>query len=122
MLGGGMRQVGVVAAAARYAVDHHVERLAEDHARARHFRTALEAGPALGFPLPSPTNIIYVDVPGSAAEFVRLLREDDVHVLPTGPRRVRAVFHLHIDNEKTERAIGAFARAAESLASQPTPC
>ncbi|MBI5094150.1 MAG: threonine aldolase family protein, partial [Candidatus Hydrogenedentes bacterium] len=62
MLGGGMRQSGILAAAGLYALDHHIERLAEDHARARRFRESLQGCSGLAFPLPSPPNIVYVDV------------------------------------------------------------
>jgi threonine aldolase len=111
LLGGGMRQAGILAAAALYALDHHVERLCKDHDRARRFREALRDVPGLAFPLPSPTNIVYVDVP-DAMKFVGRIAEQGVYALPTGPRRVRTVFHLDIDDEGLERAIHAFQAAA----------
>ncbi len=111
MLGGGMRQAGVLAAGALYALENHVDRLADDHRRARQFREALEGAPGLAIPLPSPTNIVYVDVPDAAAAVDRL-RERNVWVLATGPRRIRVVFHLDIDDEGLETAIAAFRETA----------
>lgn len=111
MLGGGMRQAGVLAAAALYALEHHVERLHDDHARAAHFRQALEGRPGLCFPRPSPTNIVFVDV-ADAPAFAAGLAEEGVLVGATGPRRLRAVFHLDVDDAGVERAVAAFLRVA----------
>ena len=115
LLGGGMRQAGVIAAAALYALDHHVDRLAEDHRRARQFREALEGTPGIAFPLPNPTNIVYVDVP-DVMRFIGEVGSRGVLVLPTGPRRIRAVFHLDIDDTALDRAVTAFRQAAQALA------
>ncbi|HEO71564.1 MAG TPA: low specificity L-threonine aldolase, partial [Candidatus Hydrogenedentes bacterium] len=60
MLGGGMRQAGIMAAAGLYALGHHVDRLREDHRRARYFREQLLDTPGLSFDLPAPTNMVYV--------------------------------------------------------------
>jgi threonine aldolase len=109
-LGGGMRQAGVLAAAAHYALDHHVDRLAEDHARARRFREALEGLPGVAFPMPTPTNIVFFDVADAPATQVRL-RDAGVLVLAVSPTRIRAVFHLDIGDEAVDRAIGACKRA-----------
>jgi threonine aldolase len=110
MLGGGMRQVGVIAAAARYALDHHVTRLAEDHARAARFRQALED--EFTFPMPTPTNIVFVDLPDARA-FVERLAHLGVLALATGPCRIRLLFHLDINDEAVDRAIEAFKKAAQ---------
>lgn len=106
-LGGGMRQAGVLAAAAIYALDHHVERLKDDHRRAAEFRKALEALPSVSFPMPTPTNIVLLDVPGAPA-VVEKLRERGVLVFAIAPGRIRAVFHLDIDDNALDRAIDAF--------------
>jgi threonine aldolase len=111
MLGGGMRQAGILAAAADYALDHHIDRLEEDHDRARRFRHALENVPGIEFPLPSPTNIVFLDV-ADAAAFVAALKERGVLAGATGPKRIRVVFHLDIDDDGLEKAIGAFRDAA----------
>jgi len=110
MLGGGMRQAGIVAAAGLYALEHHVDRLADDHARARRFHHALEDIPGLALPLPCPTNMVYVDVPDAPA-FVERLKQGGVLVFDTQPTRVRAVFHLDVDDAGTDRAIRAFKQA-----------
>jgi len=107
MLGGGMRQAGILAAAANYALDHHLERLREDHERARRFREALEDVPSITFPLPSPTNIVFLDVP-DAPRFVARLNGRGVLAGATGPNRIRAVFHLDVDDDGLERAIAVF--------------
>lgn len=111
MLGGGMRQAGVLAAAALYALDHHVERLREDHRRARRFREHVEDVPGISFPLPSPTNIVYVEVRDALAMTLRL-KELGVLVLPVAPNRIRAVFHLDVDDAGLDRAIDAFRKVA----------
>jgi threonine aldolase len=111
MLGGGMRQAGVLAAAALHALDHHIDRLREDHRRAREFRRQLEGMPGLAFPLPSPTNIVYVEVPDAAAAVARL-REEGVLVLGVSPDRIRVVFHLDVDDSGLEKAVDAFRRIA----------
>lgn len=115
MLGGGMRQAGILAAAGLHALDHHVERLREDHDRARRFRSALEGVPGLLFPVPSPTNIVYVEV-NDAQQFARQLAEKGVLVLAISPTRLRAVFHLDVTDEGLARAIEAF-KAAGTLSS-----
>ncbi len=106
MLGGGMRQAGFLAAAALHALDHHIDRLAEDHRRAREFRAALEDLPGASFPMPTPTNIVLFDVKDVAA-FMGKIQEQGVLMIPMGQRRIRAVFHLDIDDEGLSRAIEA---------------
>ena len=106
MLGGGMRQSGILAAAALHALDHHVERLAEDHRRAGQFRTELEGLPGVSVPMPTPTNIVMLDVPDAAA-FAAKIKGHGVLMIPMGPKRIRAVFHLDIDDEGLQRAIEA---------------
>ena len=101
-----MRPAGGLAAAALYALDEHVARLADDHLRAQQFRDALAGGFAIDFPMANPTNIVFMDV-ADAASFVARLREHDVLMLAAGPTRVRAVFHLDIDDAGLERAIAA---------------
>lgn len=110
MLGGGMRQVGVLAAAALYALDNHIEGLADDHRRAAKFREALEGSSAIKFPMPTPTNIVMMDVE-DAGRFLTRLSEQGVLMIPMGPKRVRAVFHLDIDDAGLERAIAACKKA-----------
>ena len=105
MVGGGMRQAGVLAAAALYALDHHVERLAEDHASARRLAAGLEGLPGLTVETPQ-TNIVFVDVAGARATgLLEHLR--DRGVLATGLYRLRFVTHLDVDAEGVDRAVAA---------------
>jgi threonine aldolase len=103
MLGGGMRQAGVLAAAALHALDHHVERLAEDHAHARRLAEGLAALPGVTVQ-PPQTNILFVDLaPQKAAGVVERLRA--AGVLCTGLYRLRFVTHLDVLADDIERAI-----------------
>ncbi|CAJ1428240.1 unnamed protein product [Effrenium voratum] len=93
-VGGGLRQVGVLAAAQLYALDHNLERLHEDHENASRLAAGLKA---LGLHvLPAPTNIVFFDV-DEAPQVVASLGQRGVRILCTdGRRRCRAVTHLHI--------------------------
>jgi threonine aldolase len=97
--GGGMRQVGVLAAAARYAVRHNVERLASDHERAARLAAALGCKPEL-----VETNIVVLPVPDAPAVGLAA-REQGVIVSVLGPKVVRLVTHLDIDDAGLDRAI-----------------
>lgn len=108
-LGGGMRQVGILAAAGLYALDHNLERLADDHARARRLFDACEEIDGLS-PVPPDTNTLRIDVirEGLPAEQVSsLLAERGVWILALGPDWLRAVTHLDVDDEGVDRAIDA---------------
>lgn len=110
MFGGAMRQSGILAAAALYALDHHVERLAEDHANARRLGEALAELWGISIDLDTvETNILYFDVDsavhGGAGELSRRLDEAGVRTLATRPGRIRAVTHLDAAGEKIDRAI-----------------
>ena len=94
MLGGGMRQAGVLAAAALHALDHHVDRLADDHANARALADGLQGLPGVSV-LPPQTNIVFVDLaPEKAAGAVERLRA--VGLWCTGSSRLRLVTHLDV--------------------------
>ena len=95
-LGGGMRQAGVLAAAGSYALEHHVERLADDHRRAGLIADALGVGPV-------ETNIVPVTVPDAPA-LAAAARERGVLVSVVGPRTVRLVTHLDVDDDGVKRA------------------
>ena len=111
MLGGAMRQSGIVAAAGLYALDHHVERLADDHTRARRLAEGLAGLPGVGLdPATVETNIVIFSVPDAPA-FCAALEREGVGMLPVGPDRVRAVTHLDVDDDGIERALQV-ARAA----------
>jgi threonine aldolase len=112
MLGGALRQSGVLAAACLHALDNHVERLAEDHEHARALAQGL-AGLAAIEVEPVETNIVMVRV-ASAPGVARDLGEHGVEVTPVGPERIRCVTHLGVDREGIERALAAFAAVLAS--------
>jgi threonine aldolase len=103
-MGGGMRQVGILAAAGLYALDHHVDRLADDHAHARLLAEACGLDPDT-----VDTNIVVVPR-DDAADFVARARAGGVLVSPVGPRAVRLVTHLDVDREQVDRAAAVLAR------------
>ncbi|MCE1177449.1 MAG: beta-eliminating lyase-related protein [Micrococcales bacterium] len=107
--GGGMRQVGVLAAAGLYALDHHIERLADDHARARRFAEAAAAvAPGSIEPTQVETNIVILDVAQSgwaAADLVTEAAARGIRLYAVGPGKVRLVWHLDVDDAATDHAI-----------------
>ncbi len=107
MLGGGMRQVGLLAAAGLHAIEHHVERLATDHANARRLADGLARIPGIAV-TPSETNIVFATVEGGRGE--ALLRHlQSRGVLATGLTGLRFVTHLDVDVAGVDRAIAAVA-------------
>lgn len=100
-LGGGMRQAGVIAAAAIYALEHHVERLADDHANAQMLAEAVRQTEGLSLsPDIVDTNMVFFEVDESistADAFIQRLTAQGVGMLALGPRRIRAVMHLDIN-------------------------
>ena len=107
--GGGMRQVGVLAAACLHALDHHVERLAEDHSRARRLAAGWQQLEGLRVPVPE-SNIVFADLedPSLAPQPIAdALETHGVRVLTFGARRLRAVTHLDVDDAGIDRAIAA---------------
>lgn len=115
MFGGTMRQSGILAAAALHALDHHRDRLTEDHANARRLAEALGNCRGLTIPLKVETNMCFVDLDariGPASDFCSRMKAGGVLALPTGPRRVRFVCHLDVDAAMIDRAIGVIASAA----------
>jgi len=107
MLGGAMRQAGVLAAAGLYALEHHIERLAEDHANAERLARGLGA---LGLPVQQQTNMVFVTPPAErAGGLVEALRAQGVLVLPGA--RMRLVTHLDVDTQDIERAVEGFRNA-----------
>jgi threonine aldolase len=103
MAGGAMRQSGVLAAAALYALDHHVARLAEDHANARRLAEGLQGLPGVRVAMPQ-TNIVFVDLASDKpTDVVARLREQGV--LATGVHRMRLVTHLDVSADDIQRAI-----------------
>jgi threonine aldolase len=103
-MGGGMRQVGILAAAGLHALDHHVERLAEDHDHARLLAEACGVDPAS-----VDTNIVVVRR-DDAASFVAAARDAGVVVATVGPTAVRLVTHLDVSRDDAEKAAAVLAR------------
>jgi threonine aldolase len=107
MLGGAMRQAGMMAAGALYALDHHVDRLADDHANAQ--RLAAGLADIDGITMASDrvdTNIVVFTVEDATA-FVAAMAEHGVALSPLGPTLVRAVTHLDVDRGGIDAAIDA---------------
>lgn len=109
MLGGGMRQVGLLAAAADHAVENHLPLLSEDHRRARGLAEAAAACGGLKVdPDTVESNIVLFDVKeGDAESAVSALKEEGVLMVPFGRRTVRATFHFQVDDGGLERAVEA---------------
>ncbi|MBB3180794.1 low-specificity L-threonine aldolase [Variovorax sp. Sphag1AA] len=108
MAGGGMRQAGVLAAAASHALTHHIDRLAQDHELARRLADGLAGIAELRVEAPQ-TNLLFVDLEGEArhrsAELLAHLKKEGV--LATGLYRLRFATHLDVDANGIDRAIGA---------------
>ncbi len=109
MFGGGMRQSGLLAAAAIYALDHHVDRLAEDHQNAKRIAEALADLPGISVDLESvETNIIYFNLDDStkpAPDLAQRLESAGLRSLATGNSQIRFVTHLDVSNDQVDRAI-----------------
>jgi threonine aldolase len=112
--GGAMRQAGIIAAAGLYALDHHVERLAEDHANARRLAEGLAALPGVSLHLGMPeTNLVFFDVGGtgmSAEAVVAVARAQGVQIGVFGPTQIRAVTHLDVDEAAVDAALAVLGR------------
>ena len=108
MAGGAMRQAGMLAAAASYALDNHIERLAQDHALAQKLAEGLRGIEGLQVEVPQ-TNIVFVDLTGAAREQSEaLLKHLAGHgVLATGLYRLRFATHLDVDEAGVDRAVAA---------------
>lgn len=107
--GGAMRQAGLLAAAAIYALDHNIDRLAEDHANAKRLAEGLSKLPGITInPAEVETNIVIFSIDpqlGTAAQFAARLKEAGIWMLANGPQKVRAVTHLDVSAEQIEQAL-----------------
>ena len=107
VMGGGMRQSGYLAAAAKYALNHHVNRMQDDHLRARQLGEALESLEMVENVLPVESNILIfklkdgLDVPVVLSE----LQESGIKAVPFGPQNIRMVTHLQIDDDMIQKTI-----------------
>jgi len=108
VLGGGMRQAGIIAAGALYALEHHVDRLAEDHAHAKLLAEAIRAVEGLELQPPEiDTNMVIFRVDpalATAAQLAAALQQSGVLVLAIGPAKIRAVTHLDVTEADVRRA------------------
>ena len=117
LLGGSMRQSGVVAAAALYALQHNVERLPEDHANARKLADAVAQMPHVEMePAGTDSNLVFFTLVGiDGTEFRARLKEEGVLCSGTTPQRVRMVCHLDVSSQDIDVAITKIARVLEAM-------
>lgn len=120
LFGGGMRQAGIIAAGALYALENNVERLVEDHTNAQVLADAIRQSDGLSLrPDTVDTNIVIFHVDpclGSASEFVDAMQAEGVLAMATAPRLVRLVTHLDVSAEQVTRAREVIKQVADSLA------
>lgn len=107
VMGGGMRQAGFIAAAGSYALDHHIDRLRDDHQKAQQLSEVLAKLPFIGEIRPVKTNILIFDVlpPYSANSFLEQLLAHGIKASPFGPQTVRFVTHLDFTDAMLEKVI-----------------
>jgi threonine aldolase len=119
LFGGGMRQAGVLAAAALFALDHHIDRLADDHRHARILAQAIADTPGLRLDPPQvETNLVWFEVDpelGTAWEVAAALKERGVLVHASGRHTLRACTHLDVSAAQTERAAETIRQAVSRL-------
>ena len=118
MFGGGMRQVGVIAAGALYAIEHNLDRIADDHVRARKLASNLQRSPHLDInPDNVQTNIVVIGLeqPLLQDSFCGRLKSEGVLLVPFGHARVRAVAHLDVNDEDIEQASEIIIETARSI-------
>jgi len=116
MFGGGMRQAGIIASAGIYALENNIERLREDHKRAKKFAEALDDMSLFSINVENvQSNIVFIGVEkGSTKTIIEELSKKGVGILDTDDSTIRAVFHLHITDEDLDNAIDAFAKVSLS--------
>ena len=116
--GGGMRQIGLLAAAGHYALDHNIDRLAQDHVRAKKIAVALAAiDSSLIDPATVETNIVGLDLAKfafSAADFAAKCKENGLWISALGPKYARLVTHLDFDDAQTDEAIEILKRCLKA--------
>lgn len=120
LFGGALRQAGIPAAACLYALDHHVDRLVDDHANAIRLATRLAAIPGIHLnPDDVETNLVFFEIDprlGTAPDFSKRLKEQGVGINPIiHKQRLRACTHLDVTSEQIDRAAEIVAKTAEAL-------
>ncbi|MDO1500498.1 GntG family PLP-dependent aldolase [Winogradskyella maritima] len=110
ILGGGMRQVGFLASAGLYALDNHIDRLAEDHKKAIEIGAMLSQLNAVKVVEPIETNIIIFELEShiDATEFTQKLADNDIHIIGMGSNKLRIVTHLDYTDAMHERVMDVF--------------
>jgi len=108
-MGGGMRQAGYLAAAGLFALEHNVQRLKDDHAKARTLESTLRSLPYVASVLPVETNIVIFTLTErlSTDSFLQQLRDHRVRALAMGPQTIRFVFHLDVSDAQLEQLLEA---------------
>lgn len=109
VFGGGMRQAGILAGAGIYALDHHIDRLKDDHARARRLGEALADVEWVRHVIPVETNIVVAELEDADKQTVRLeaLSASGIRAVGFGPGRIRFVTHIDVSDEMIDQAIRA---------------
>jgi threonine aldolase len=107
VFGGGMRQVGFLAAAGIYALEHHIERLSEDHQRAKQIGEELKKQSYVSSVLPVDTNIIIFDLTEAitSEQFIAKVAEKNIKVVAFGKQTIRMVTHLDFTDEMLEQLL-----------------
>ena len=105
VFGGGMRQAGYLAAACIYALDNNVERLRDDHRKAKQLESLLQTLPYVETVIPVQTNLVFFSLKPEmpASRFLHTLHENDIHAMALAPQEVRFVTHLDITDEMIEK-------------------
>ena len=116
LFGGGMRQAGIIAAAALYAMDHHIDRMAEDHANARILAAAIADTPGLRLnPAQVETNLVWFEADaalGTSREISARLREKGILISASGKQVLRACTHLDVPKDQSEQAAEVIRKVA----------
>jgi len=116
-LGGGMRQAGILAACGILSLTQYVDRLSEDHARAKKLAESISGLPGVSVEMESvQTNMCYIATAKPANFWVEELKKHNLWLMAVGPNRLRAVFHADVDEDDTANAILAFKSASAILA------
>ncbi len=112
--GGGMRQAGILAAAGLYALDHHIDRLKDDHRRAKNLEAVLLGLDMVASVMPVETNIVVFTLKNKSGviDLLAKLREGGISAMQFGPGMVRMVTHLDVDDKAMDRVVNALQRIA----------
>ena len=118
MFGGGMRQVGIIAAAGIYAIENNFNRLIEDHRNAKALALGLSKIPKISVDSESvQTNIVVIDIEESGMqvkEVLEKLKEKGVLAVPFGKNQIRCVTHLDVNRDDIDQALGVFKQVFEN--------